>query len=209
MDNIADLLKIPVKEIPSKEGFEREFDRVADVLLNKVVLHAGADTFLIKEIEFYLYADNHKDVYCHQHDRQKMFLSCYFHRFKDPLKYKNLKCKGFDITLGDDDFHCGVLIRAIKNEQTNKLVEGPAKVTEAIMSSLEKVGASIEELYKQEKLYEQDKLILNEKTALIHLGSSTKTPCDPKKTPRKNLKYKEEYDDCEFLCTKYNYSCRS
>lgn len=210
MGNIADLLKIPVKEIPLKEGLEREFDRVADVLLNKVVLHVGADTFLIREIEFYLYADNHKDVYCHQHDRQKMFLSCYFHRFKDPLKYKNLKHKGFDITLGGKDFcgedcYCGVLIRAIK-EQTNnpaiKPIEGPTKVTEAVMGSLEKVGSSIE------KLYEQDKFLLDENASIhLSLNCSENTQCVIRKAPRKNLCRKDKDANCYFICAKYNYFC--
>ena len=71
----------------NKEEFIKEFDRIAEIILNRTELLTIKDTFLIREIEFYYYSQAHTDIYCHKHERQGRNARFYFHRYTNPKSY--------------------------------------------------------------------------------------------------------------------------
>lgn len=108
-----------------------DFDKIANTLLNKSTLCIADKEFRICEIEFYLKNDEHNDVYTHADEDQKSVGKWYFH--KRGGAYKGGTFKGLDLTFGKDSYG-GVLIRSIQNNQTNKIIEGPCRVVNQILS---------------------------------------------------------------------------
>src|SRR5271155_2214746 len=98
-----------------------DFDEIADLLLNKTLLSTKDNTYRICEIEFYLYDDEHKDEYTHKNDDQSKYGKFYFHKYKNGT-YKSGTYKGMDITLGQEDTYCGILIRSVYNIENKKMI---------------------------------------------------------------------------------------
>lgn len=46
----------------NNDGYQKVFDDIAKILLNKVAICKGEKIFYIKDIEFYLYENNHRDI---------------------------------------------------------------------------------------------------------------------------------------------------
>jgi len=112
-----------------------KFDKYANCLMNKYILNFNGIKFRICEIEFYLYNDDHQDVFTHKHPQQLETGTFYFHQMSKtkPHSYKGGTYKGMDITFGKKDSYCGILIRSLRNLKTNELIEGPSKCVDAIL----------------------------------------------------------------------------
>jgi len=120
------------RPLAKREEFEQEFDRIADVLLNKVILNIGNVPHRLVEIEFYYHSDAHADVFAHRDPIQKNLGMWYFH--KSGTSYRGGSYKGLDIALGQQRGHAGVLIRSLeKVGELKSLVEGPSLSVDHIL----------------------------------------------------------------------------
>ena len=92
----------------------------------------------IVEVEFYF---NHagrpfNDVFTHGDDLQKTCAHFYLHRSsgKKAAKYRNGSFKGMDVTFGNGDtFYGGVLVRAVRDVDSDEIIEGPCNVVQELM----------------------------------------------------------------------------
>lgn len=111
----------------NRELSPSDFDDIADYIINHTVLIVpNKASYLVREVEFYLYSNSHPDIYTHQNIEQKDFWSLYFHKYANGT-YKSGTFKGMDITLGNDNQHCGVLIRGVIDTDTDLNIDGPCK----------------------------------------------------------------------------------
>lgn len=106
----------------------KNFDKIADILLNQTIIYADQNKYRICEIEFYYKGDGHEDTYTHCDDDQLEFKKFYFHKFKNGT-YKAGTYKCVDITLGNKDkqIYFGVLIRSIYDIDNKVFIEGPCR----------------------------------------------------------------------------------
>jgi 3-methyladenine DNA glycosylase Mpg len=115
---------------------EQVVQKIADAILNSYILMVDGKEYRVAEIEFYIKTDfqenGHVDSYTHGDPNQKRFAKWYFHRYPNG-SYKGGTYKGLDLTLGNKKTYFGVLIRAIYDEDTGTIVEGPCKVVNKIL----------------------------------------------------------------------------
>jgi 3-methyladenine DNA glycosylase Mpg len=115
-----------------KEISDDKFDELAYLFLNKSILIINEKKYRICEIEFYLKNDDHNDKYTHCNDDQAKYGKFYFHKYGNG-SYKGGTYKGMDITFGNENSHCGVLIRSIYNTDTKEFIEGPCRTVNKIL----------------------------------------------------------------------------
>ena len=103
------------------------FDEIADIILNRTLLHAQTHTYRICEIEFYYQSQEHNDTYTHGSPEQHMNYKFYFHKYHTGT-YKAGTYKCLDMTLSpSEDVAFGVLIRSIQDQETLEVIEGPCR----------------------------------------------------------------------------------
>jgi len=189
---------LTINEHNKREDYQFDFDKIAKVLLNQKELIAKENSYRIREIEFYYYSDNHTDFYCHKNDRQKNNNRLYFHRFKDPEKYKRLKQKGIDITIGNgSSIFGGILIRAIENIKTNEIITGIGTLTNQI---IKEIGGT----FVIQDIYDSNKSIFDS-SAQIFLKSAPDNGFSIFKKHRQGINLKKEDLGSFYLDSKYNY----
>ncbi|WP_038250916.1 hypothetical protein [Ghiorsea bivora] len=185
----------------NKEGYQTDFDKIAKVLLNRAELKVNKTAYRIIEIEFYYHAANHIDVYCHKNPRQRKSQRLYFHRFNESGKYDALRRKGIDITLGDEnEVYGGILIRAVENIRTKKIITGIGKLTNQIIDGVG--GANRTDSVR--KIYKEDKNIFDS-SGMVYLQSSQENSLPIFKKQRQGLNQKKGDEDKFYLDVKYNY----
>jgi hypothetical protein len=107
---------------------EMDFKRIATELMNDWVLQVNAKRYRIAEVEFYFKSDEHLDPYTHGHPLQKEMGKWYFHG------------SGIDITFGNNNYHGGILLRAIYSiDDVENYKYGPLKTVEEIFSNFSSV----------------------------------------------------------------------
>lgn len=100
-----------------QNGYQKTFDKIAKILLNKVAIRKGEKIFYIKDIEFYLYENNHRDIVTYP--RICKAGQWFFHpsgidiSFESSVDVKSNDYELFQPILREDAFFGGVLIRAI------------------------------------------------------------------------------------------------
>lgn len=100
-----------------QNGYQKTFDKIAKILLNKVAIRKGEKIFYIKDIEFYLYENNHRDIITYP--RICKAGQWFFHpsgidiSFESSVDVKSNDFELFQPILREDAFFGGVLIRAI------------------------------------------------------------------------------------------------
>jgi len=109
------------------------FTYIADIILNHTLLMINGYPHRICEIEFYLNSESHPDEYVHCHEDQTKKGTWYFHRYNNGT-YKNVTFKGLDIVLGSENIYAGILIRSIIDIKQKKLIEGPCRTVNHILS---------------------------------------------------------------------------
>lgn len=102
-------------------------------LLRDTYIVAGKELAKICEVELYYHSKSHPDPFVHKAKEQKRMLCWYFHRQNDK-GFKNGTYKGLDITYGNENVFCGILIRSIM--VGCELIEGPCKVVDWILTSM-------------------------------------------------------------------------
>lgn len=137
MENIIEdvntyfLMETKIKDYIKKN----QLDELAKYLLFETHIVANDQTYRMLEIELYICNDKHKDIFTHCHREQKNMLTWYFHQMSDKEhSYKGGTFKGLDITCGGSiDNYGGILIRAIMNETTDEVIEGPCNVVNELL----------------------------------------------------------------------------
>lgn len=126
----------------NNDGYQKVFDDIAKILLNKVAICKGEKIFYIKDIEFYLYENNHRDIVTYP--RICKAGQWFFHpsgidiSFESSVDVKNNDYELFQPILRDDAFFGGVLIRAIypadkvPSDACKYSLDGPHKVEWAL-----------------------------------------------------------------------------
>lgn len=193
MNNLLNIINFK-----KREEYQTDFDRIARKLLNSYKLITPRNSYIIREIEFYYYAENHTDFYCHKSIRQLNKSTFYFHRFKDPEKYLRLRQKGIDITFGNQkNTYGGILIRAIQNINSEDIFTGIGKLTNQI---IDEIGGPKE----IQKLYKSDDNVFN-KNSSLHLLCSDNNQLKIFKKCRQGLNQKPSDSDKFYLNSAYNY----
>jgi hypothetical protein len=136
-------LEVPVKEkkLTTLEAvafdpatatdFPKQFQSIADTLMNSTILMIGGKEHRLAELEFYLKDDAHPDTFTHCDDQQKESGQWYFHKMGKG--YKGGSYKGLDITFSKRG-HSGILIRALMEIATGKYIEGPSLVVDHVLA---------------------------------------------------------------------------
>ncbi|KAI9252841.1 hypothetical protein BDA99DRAFT_540836 [Phascolomyces articulosus] len=141
-DIIAKLFDLPLaKENTSSEAtrvhYEDHLGRIARSMMEDYDLVMGGKRYTMLEIEAYLTAPNHghADPYCHGHPRQKRAGYWFFHMAGMSESFRGGSRKGVDITIGNPKHNSagGMLIRAVLDQSTNKVVEGPSLLVDEIL----------------------------------------------------------------------------
>lgn len=125
-----------------QNGYQKTFDKIAKILLNKVAICKGEKIFYIKDIEFYLYENNHRDIVTYP--RICKAGQWFFHpsgidiSFESSVDVKSNDYELFQPILRDGAFFGGVLIRAIypadkaPSDACKYSLDGPHKVEWAL-----------------------------------------------------------------------------
>lgn len=177
-----------------QNGYQKTFDKIAKILLNKVAICKGEKIFYIKDIEFYLYENNHRDIVTYP--RICKAGQWFFHpsgidiSFESSVDVKSNDYELFQPILRDDAFFGGVLIRAIypadkaPSDACKYSLDGPHKVEWALFDCFD---------------------AFNETTNFPHLiEHKHEHEIEPIPNVRKNLILKEN-DYCKKIETILNY----
>lgn len=128
-------------------GYQKVFDDIAKILLNKVAIRKGKKIFYIKDIEFYLYENNHRDIITYP--RICKAGQWFFHpsgidiSFESSVEVNSNDYELFQPILNEDAFFGGVLIRAIypadkaPSDACKYNLDGPHKVEWALFDSFD------------------------------------------------------------------------
>lgn len=146
-DLISKLTKDSLKEKIIRSGYQDAFKEIAEILLNKVAICKGEKIFYIKDIEFYLYENNHRDIVTYP--RICKAGQWFFHpsgidiSFESSVDVKSNDYELFQPILREDAFFGGVLIRAIypadkaPSDAYKYNLDGPHKVEWALFDSFD------------------------------------------------------------------------
>lgn len=164
-----------------QNGYQKTFDKIAEILLNKVAIRKGEKIFYIKDIEFYLYENNHRDIVTYP--RICKAGQWFFHpsgidiSFESSVDVKSNDYELFQPILREDAFFGGVLIRAIypadkaPSDACKYNLDGPHKVEWALFDCFD---------------------AFNETTNFPHLiEHKHEHEIEPIPNVRKNLRHKE------------------
>lgn len=136
------LTKDSLKEKIIQSGYQDAFDEIAEILLKQVAICKGEKIFYIKDIEFYLYENNHRDIVTYP--RICKAGQWFFHpsgidiSFESSVDVKSNDNELFQPILNEDAFFGGVLIRAIypadkaPSDACKYNLDGPHKVEWAL-----------------------------------------------------------------------------
>ncbi|EGG15089.1 hypothetical protein DFA_09913 [Cavenderia fasciculata] len=139
-EKIKRYLTFDLKSIgTSKEYFGQVMEPLAKLLMNKTVIVAGTKEYRISEMEYYINGHAHKDTFTHGDVQQLEHSMWYFHR-QNGGNYKSASYKGLDITFGDPECYCGILIRGIEEvtkagKPAGTLVDGPSLTVDQLLAS--------------------------------------------------------------------------
>lgn len=141
------LTKDSLKEKIIQSGYQDAFDEIAEILLKQVAICKGEKIFYIKDIEFYLYENNHRDIVTYP--RICKAGQWFFHpsgidiSFESSVDVKSNDYELFQPILREDAFFGGVLIRAIypadkaPADACKYNLDGPHKVEWALFDSFD------------------------------------------------------------------------
>ena len=130
---------------------ELRFEQIAKMLFESFAIQKGEKKYLFKEIEFYFYNKNHRDIITHP--RVSKPLCWYVNDFGgiDLNFASNIKCesrassKGKNVekyVLDDSAYFGGILIRQLISEDDSEVLKGPLACAE-LFRNYEATGCSM------------------------------------------------------------------
>ena len=118
---------------------ELRFEQIAMMLFESFAIQKGEKKYLFKEIEFYFYNNNHRDIITHP--RASKSLCWYVNdfggidlNFESKIKFENrLNSKGKNVkkyVLDESAYFGGVLIHQLKEVESGEILKGPLACAE-------------------------------------------------------------------------------
>ncbi len=131
IEELRTLMNIPAEE--SKEEIKKRFTKIAEAIKNECVIKYLNDEYRILDFEFYYYSKNHRDISVHP--RKSEALCWYINDFGGidlnfDSQIERDKNNPFKYCLTEESYFGGILIRQIKNINSNVVFDGPWKVAE-------------------------------------------------------------------------------
>ena len=118
---------------------EERFEQIAKVLFECFAIQKGGTMYLFKEIEFYFYNKNHRDIITHPRESKPL---CWYINdfggidlnFGSKIRYeKRLNSNGKKVekcVLDDSAYFGGILIRQLISEDGSEILSGPLACAE-------------------------------------------------------------------------------
>lgn len=134
MSDIVEAMRAHMPAIDAAEtAYPPAFVALAELLLDRCVLHIAQIPHRFTEIEFYYKGRAHIDTFTHGDSVQKTFGRWYFHRTGG--EYRGGTYKGLDIAFGSEDAPAGILIRGIaRADGTMTQIDGPCLVVDHMLA---------------------------------------------------------------------------
>ena len=140
MSNNKDLFKLMSLDANiNTTGIEERFEQIAKMLFESFAIQKGEKKYLFKEIEFYFYNKNHRDIITHPRVSKPLcwyindfggidlnLTSCIKREFRLNSKGKNVK----KYVLDDNAYFGGILIRQLISEDGCEILSGPLACAE-------------------------------------------------------------------------------
>ena len=120
-------------------GIEENFEQIAKMLFESFAIQKGEKKYLFKDIEFYFYNKNHRDIITHPRVSKPL---CWYVNdfggidlnFESKIKFENrLNSKGKNVkkyVLDESAYFGGVLIRQLKEVESGEILKGPLACAE-------------------------------------------------------------------------------
>lgn len=120
-------------------GIEERFEQIAKMLFERFAIQKGEKKYLFKEIEFYFYNKNHRDIITHPRESKPL---CWYINdfggidlnFGSKIRYeKRLNSNGKKVekcVLDDSAYFGGILIRQLISEDGSEILSGPLACAE-------------------------------------------------------------------------------
>ena len=120
-------------------GIEKRFEQIAKMLFESFAIQKGETMYLFKEIEFYFYNKNHRDIITHPRESKPL---CWYINdfggidlnFGSKIRYeKRLNSNGKKVekcVLDDSAYFGGILIRQLISEDGCEILSGPLACAE-------------------------------------------------------------------------------
>ena len=124
-------------------GIEERFEQIAKMLFERFAIQKGEKKYLFKEIEFYFYNKNHRDIITHPRESKPL---CWYVNdfggidlnFESKIRYeKRLNSNGKKVekcVLDDSAYFGGILIRQLIEKKSGKVLKGPLACAELFRS---------------------------------------------------------------------------
>lgn len=133
------ILNISNPKLYKNKKYNKIFDRLADILLNYVIININEKKFRLNEMEIYFNNNDHPDPFVHCNEDQKKKYIFYFHKTSNTNDtYKSGTFKGLDITFGEENEkfiqYGGILIRSIVDTKNKQIIDGPCNVVNYILN---------------------------------------------------------------------------
>ena len=140
MNNTEQLRQLMTLDANMKTSdIEERFEQIAKMLFESFAIQKGETMYLFKEIEFYFYNKNHRDIITHPRVSKPL---CWYVNdfggidlnFESKIKFENrLNSKGKNVkkyVLDESAYFGGVLIRQLKEVESGEILKGPLACAE-------------------------------------------------------------------------------
>ena len=140
MNNIDQLRQLMTLDANiNTTGIEERFEKIAKMLFESFAIQKGEKKYLFKEIEFYFYNKNHRDIITHPRESKSL---CWYVNdfggiglnFASSIKRENRvnsKRKNIEkYVLDDSAYFGGILIRQLISEDGSAILSGPIACAE-------------------------------------------------------------------------------
>ena len=144
MNNIDQLRQLMTLDANiNTTGIEERFEKIAKMLFESFAIQKGEKKYLFKEIEFYFYNKNHRDIITHPRESKSL---CWYVNdfggiglnFASSIKRENRvnsKRKNIEkYVLDDSAYFGGILIRQLISEDGSAILSGPIACAELFIS---------------------------------------------------------------------------
>jgi len=130
---------------------EERFEQIAKMLFESFAIQKGEKKYLFKEIEFYFYNKNHRDIITHPRVSKPL---CWYVNdfggidinFESKIKFeKRLNSKGKNVkkyVLDVSAYFGGILIRQLDEKESGEILKGPLACAE-LFRTYDAIGCSM------------------------------------------------------------------
>ena len=140
MDNTNELIKLmTLDDIMNTSDIEERFEQIAKMLFESFAIQKGEMVYLFKEIEFYFYNKNHRDIITHPRVSKPLCWYVndfggidlnFFSNIEFDSRYNDKGKKVQKYVLDDIAYFGGILIRQLISEDGSEVLTGPLACAE-------------------------------------------------------------------------------